>query len=80
MVRLLQKYVFFFTLCSFPSIKPKECVPLHEILLVGADLLDGSDGSDWSDWSDWSDESDESDESDKSDLGWQIFHHHLHIA
>lgn len=62
MVRLLQKYVFFFTLCSFPSIKPKECVPLHEILLVGADL------SDWSDWS------------DKSDLGWQIFHHHLHIA
>ena len=71
MVRLLQKYVFFFTLCSFPSIKPKECVPLHEILLVGADLLDGSD---------WSDESDESDESDKSDLGWQIFHHHLHIA
>ncbi len=74
MVRLLQKYVFFFTLCSFPSIKPKECVPLHEILLVGADLLDeldGSDGSDWSDESDWS---------DKSDLGWQIFHHHLHIA
>ncbi|WP_154669333.1 hypothetical protein [Prevotella ihumii] len=47
---------------------------MHEILLVGADLLDeldGSDGSDWSDESDWS---------DKSDLGWQIFHHHLHIA
>lgn len=74
MVRLLQKYVFFFTLCSFPSIKPKECVPLHEILLVGADLLDGLDGSDGSDGSD------ESDWSDKSDLGWQIFHHHLHIA